>query len=180
MIIIVKAMGQQQSPISFARKLTLLSLLLFHASLYSLSSYSDIEAIVFTSAYEEMPTYAVTTSLFGPEKDSDNKLLAAARRSFSLDSDIHEFPQGQKLMQANGIAPDNERVWFSQLYGMSDNITFNLAAAGYNAAKYLPYGPVKAVIPYLLRRAEENTAIAGQAGREVQLFRRELERRGLR
>lgn len=85
-----------------------------------------------------------------------------------------------RLMNEKGVAPDNERVWFSQLYGMSDNITFTLADAGFNAAKYLPYGPVKAVMPYLLRRAEENTAIAGQAGREVQLIRRELERRGLK
>ncbi|AKJ04291.1 L-proline dehydrogenase [Archangium gephyra] len=76
-----------------------------------------------------------------------------------------------------GIAPNDPRVFFSQLYGMSDNISFNLARAGYNVAKYLPYGPVRAVLPYLIRRAQENSAIAGQGGREVRLIRGELQRR---
>ncbi len=82
-------------------------------------------------------------------------------------------------MEALGIPPSSPRVWFSQLYGMSDNISFNLAAAGYNVAKYLPYGPVKDVIPYLMRRAQENTSVAGQTGRELSLIRREMKRRGL-
>jgi proline dehydrogenase len=60
---------------------------------------------------------------------------------------------------------------------MSDNITFNLAAAGYHASKYLPYGPVKDVIPYLMRRAEENSSIAGQTGRELSLIKKEMRRR---
>jgi proline dehydrogenase len=76
-----------------------------------------------------------------------------------------------------GITPNDPRVFFSQLYGMSDTISFNLAKAGYNVAKYLPYGPVRAVLPYLVRRAQENSAIAGQGGREVGLIRRELHRR---
>jgi proline dehydrogenase len=76
-----------------------------------------------------------------------------------------------------GIAPNDGRVFFSQLYGMSDNISFNLAKAGYNVAKYLPYGPVRAVLPYLIRRAQENSAIAGQGGREVRFIRNELRRR---
>lgn len=76
-----------------------------------------------------------------------------------------------------GIAANDERVFFSQLYGMSDNISFNLATAGYNVAKYLPYGPVRAVLPYLIRRAQENSAIAGQGGRELGMIRRELQRR---
>lgn len=76
-----------------------------------------------------------------------------------------------------GIAPNDPRVFFSQLYGMSDNISFNLAKAGYNVAKYLPYGPVRAVLPYLIRRAQENSAIAGQGGREVRFIRSELQRR---
>jgi proline dehydrogenase len=76
-----------------------------------------------------------------------------------------------------GIAPNDPRVFFSQLYGMSDNISFNLAQAGYNVAKYLPYGPVRAVLPYLIRRAQENSAIAGQGGREVRFIRAELRRR---
>jgi proline dehydrogenase len=76
-----------------------------------------------------------------------------------------------------GLAPNDPRVFFSQLYGMSDNISFNLAKAGYNVAKYLPYGPVRSVMPYLIRRAQENSAIAGQGGREVRLIRNELQRR---
>lgn len=72
---------------------------------------------------------------------------------------------------------NDSRVWFAQLYGMSDNISFNLAKAGYNVAKYLPYGPVKSVMPYLLRRAEENTSVAGQSSRELTLIRKELKRR---
>lgn len=75
------------------------------------------------------------------------------------------------------ISNDDSRIYFSQLYGMSDHITYNLADAGYNVTKYLPYGPVKSVIPYLIRRAQENTAIAGQMGRELQLIIEEKRRR---
>ncbi len=82
-----------------------------------------------------------------------------------------------KYMQAHNIPADTRRVYFSQLYGMSDNISFNLAHAGYHVAKYLPYGPVKDVIPYLMRRAEENTSVAGQTGRELSLINKELKRR---
>lgn len=81
------------------------------------------------------------------------------------------------LMDEKGIARNDQRVWFSQLYGMSDNISFNLAAEGYNVAKYVPFGPVKHVLPYLIRRAEENTAVAGQTSRELQLVKRERIRR---
>jgi proline dehydrogenase len=83
------------------------------------------------------------------------------------------------LMEENGIAKDDGRCWFSQLYGMSDHISFNLGKAGYNVAKYLPYGPVKHVMPYLLRRAEENTSAAGQSGRELSLIIAEMKRRKL-
>lgn len=82
-----------------------------------------------------------------------------------------------QLMLEAGIAPADPRIWFAQLYGMSDNLTYNLANAGYNTAKYLPYGPVEAVMPYLLRRADENTAIAGQSSREFLLIQKELKRR---
>ncbi|MBC6610836.1 proline dehydrogenase family protein [Hymenobacter sp. BT507] len=82
-----------------------------------------------------------------------------------------------ELMQARRIAPSDTRVWFAQLYGMSDNLTYNLAHAGYNTAKYVPYGPVAAVMPYLLRRADENTAIAGQSSREFLLIQKEIARR---
>jgi proline dehydrogenase len=82
-----------------------------------------------------------------------------------------------QLMQEAGLAPQDERVWFAQLYGMSDNLSYNLAHAGYHTAKYVPYGPVEAVMPYLLRRADENTAISGQSSREFLLIQRELRRR---
>ena len=66
--------------------------------------------------------------------------------------------------------PKNPHVYFSQLLGMSDNLSFNLANAQYNVAKYVPYGPIKAVLPYLFRRAQENTAISGQMSRELGLI----------
>lgn len=84
-----------------------------------------------------------------------------------------------KYMDEHSIAHNTAKVYFSQLYGMSDNISFNLADAGYNVAKYLPYGPVKDVIPYLMRRAKENTSVAGQTGRELLLITKELKRRKL-
>ena len=81
------------------------------------------------------------------------------------------------LLAERNIPASHPYVYFAQLLGMSDNISFNLAHAGYNVAKYLPYGPVKAVLPYLIRRAEENTAVAGQASRETELLSREVRRR---
>jgi len=81
------------------------------------------------------------------------------------------------LLGDKNIDPTDERVWFSQLLGMSDHISFNLANAGYNVAKYVPYGPVSAVIPYLTRRARENSGVAGQMGRERALIEEELKRR---
>ncbi|MFZ6009348.1 MAG: proline dehydrogenase family protein [Bacteroidota bacterium] len=82
-----------------------------------------------------------------------------------------------RYMKQYNLQPGDPRVWFAQLYGMSDNISFNLAKAGYNVAKYVPYGPVKSVMPYLFRRADENTSVAGQSSRELTLIRKELERR---
>lgn len=82
-----------------------------------------------------------------------------------------------QLMREHRIAPSDERVYFAQLYGMSDNLSYNLANAGYRVAKYVPYGPVEAVMPYLLRRANENTAIAGQSSREFLLIQKEMARR---
>lgn len=83
------------------------------------------------------------------------------------------------LMDERGIRKNDERVYFSQLLGMSDHISFNLAHAGYNVAKYVPYGPVKSVLPYLIRRAQENSSAKGQAGRELTLIASELKRRKL-
>jgi proline dehydrogenase len=82
-----------------------------------------------------------------------------------------------ELMNKHGIAPNHPNFFFAQLFGMSDNISYNLAKAGYNVAKYVPYGPVKAVMPYLFRRAAENTSIAGQTSREFLLVKKELSRR---
>jgi proline dehydrogenase len=81
------------------------------------------------------------------------------------------------LMQKHNILPNNPHVYFAQLFGMSDHISYNLAKAGYNVAKYVPYGPVKAVIPYLFRRASENTSVAGQSSREFKLIKNEVKRR---
>lgn len=84
-----------------------------------------------------------------------------------------------EIMKKKKVAVDNPSIWFGQLYGMSDHITFNLTALGYNAAKYVPYGPVKDVMPYLIRRAEENTSVAGQTTRELALLQKEKKRRKL-
>ncbi len=81
------------------------------------------------------------------------------------------------IMKEKGILPSDKRVWFAQLLGMSDNISYNLAHSGYNVAKYVPYGPIEAVMPYLFRRAEENSSIAGQSSREFLLVRKERLRR---
>jgi len=80
-------------------------------------------------------------------------------------------------MKAKGLEHDNPHIYFGQLYGMSDNNTYYLADKHYNVAKYLPYGPVKDVVPYLTRRAQENTSVAGQTGRELGLIQKELKRR---
>ncbi|HNQ27288.1 MAG TPA: proline dehydrogenase family protein [Aquaticitalea sp.] len=84
-----------------------------------------------------------------------------------------------ELMEKLGIAKNDNRVWLGQLYGMSDHISFNLAAHGYKVAKYVPFGPVKDVMPYLIRRAEENTSVAGQTSRELNLLKQEKDRRKL-
>lgn len=83
-----------------------------------------------------------------------------------------------KLLDEKKLPHDHPHVHFSQLYGMSDNITFNLAKAGFSVSKYLPFGPIEDVIPYLMRRAVENSSVAGQTGRELGLIKKELKRRG--
>ncbi|HRN99566.1 MAG TPA: proline dehydrogenase family protein, partial [Flavobacterium sp.] len=82
-----------------------------------------------------------------------------------------------ELMRQKGLANNDPRIWFGQLYGMSDNISYNLASKGYNVAKYLPFGPVRDVMPYLFRRAQENTSVEGQTGRELVLITAERQRR---
>jgi proline dehydrogenase len=82
-----------------------------------------------------------------------------------------------RCMDEHKLARADERVWFAQLLGMSDAVSFNLAAAGFNVAKYVPFGPIREAVPYLLRRAEENTSVAGQSSRELAMLRTELSRR---
>ena len=92
----------------------------------------------------------------------------------------HNEDSSQLLMDmidGSKYSKEDARLWFGQLYGMSDNISYNIAKEGYNVAKYLPFGPVKDVMPYLIRRAEENTSVAGQTNRELELIRAERKRR---
>ncbi len=83
------------------------------------------------------------------------------------------------LAKEQKIKNDDMRLWFGQLFGMSDHISYNLASQGYNVAKYLPFGPVRDVMPYLIRRAEENTSVSGQTSRELNLLKTERKRRKL-
>lgn len=84
-----------------------------------------------------------------------------------------------QLMEEHQLENNDPRIWFSQLYGMSDHLSFNLAKEGYNVVKYLPFGPVSETLPYLIRRAEENSAASGQTSRELNLIEKELQRRGI-
>ncbi len=98
----------------------------------------------------------------------------------SVCAGTHNEESSMKLVQymhQKGIANNDQRIYFAQLFGMSDHISYNLSQHGYNVAKYLPYGPVEAVMPYLLRRAQENTSAKGQAGRELTLIMMERRRR---
>lgn len=89
----------------------------------------------------------------------------------------HSNQLAMQTMQNKQLANNHPHIHFSQLYGMSDHITFNMANAGFSVSKYLPFGPIKDVIPYLMRRAEENSSVNGQTGRELVLIRKELARR---
>ncbi len=100
--------------------------------------------------------------------------------SMSIFAGTHNESSSYKLIEmmlTKGISKNDDRIWFGQLYGMSDNISYNLAEYGYNVAKYLPFGPVRDVMPYLIRRAEENTSVAGQTSRELNLLKAERQRR---
>jgi proline dehydrogenase len=83
-------------------------------------------------------------------------------------------------IDARNLQRNDKRIFFAQLFGMSDHISYNLANAGFNVAKYLPYGPIREVIPYLIRRAQENTSVKGQTGRELSLIQKEMKRRRLK
>jgi proline dehydrogenase len=91
----------------------------------------------------------------------------------------HSNLNAVELLQRKGLPLGHPHVHFSQLYGMSDNITFNLAKAGCAVSKYLPFGPIRDVVPYLMRRAQENSSVSGQTGRELGLIRKEMKRRGI-
>ena len=120
------------------------------------------------------------------KKDSDNDYNQALKICFE-NRDIVAVMAGThneesslllaELIENNNISKSDDRFWFAQLYGMSDHISYNLAHKGFNVAKYLPYGPVKEVLPYLSRRAQENSSVKGQSSRELTLIRQELKRR---
>lgn len=122
-----------------------------------------------------------------PDKASSDRDYDAAIRLLISNSDIcnsiigtHNENSSQlvaDVMAEQGLEKNDKHIYVSQLYGMSDNISFNMAHEGYNVVKYLPFGPVKDVMPYLFRRAEENTSVAGQTGRELNLIHKELKRR---
>ena len=108
------------------------------------------------------------------------KIILDNREVFSLCAGTHNEDSSillMNLMQEAQIDPQNEQFYFAQLLGMSDHISYNVAHAKYHVAKYVPFGPVKEVLPYLLRRADENTSVAGQTGRELSLIMKELDRR---
>ena len=108
------------------------------------------------------------------------KFILEHEMLFALCAGTHNEESSMLLTQElerKQISRDNDKFYFAQLLGMSDHISFNLADAGYKVAKYVPFGPVKEVIPYLLRRADENTSVAGQTGRELSLIIKELKRR---
>lgn len=116
------------------------------------------------------------------DKDYDLALAYCINHidKISLCAGTHNEESSMKLidlMKEYNILKDDKRVYFSQLLGMSDHISFNLADKGYNVVKYMPYGPVKLVMPYLIRRAQENTSISGQTGRELSLIIKEKVRR---
>lgn len=126
------------------------------------------------------------TPICASKKDTDENFDAVVNYilnnlgAISIFAGTHNEESSYMLMKAMvdlDIAHNDERIWFGQLYGMSDHISFNLAAKGYNVAKYLPFGPVKDVMPYLIRRAEENTSVAGQTTRELTLLKSERKRR---
>ncbi len=116
------------------------------------------------------------------DRDYDDGLVFCLERLSEISAFIGTHNEkscllAARFMSEKGIPSGHQRVWFSQLFGMSDNISFNLADSGFNVAKYLPYGPVRDVIPYLMRRAQENTSVGGQSSRELLLINKELERR---
>lgn len=119
------------------------------------------------------------------DRDFDEALLFCVEHidKMAICLGTHNENSSSKLaeeMRKRNIPPNHSHVYFAQLLGMSDHISYNLSKEGFNVAKYVPYGPVKEVLPYLIRRAEENTSVKGQTGRELSLIKRELSRRKLK
>ena len=128
--------------------------------------------------------YKIPVHLKKEDTDKDfNKALEICVQNIdriSICSGTHNIKSSEyliKLMKENGIKSNDKRIYSSQLLGMSDNISYNLAKANYNVCKYVPYGPIKEVIPYLIRRAEENRSISGQMSRELSNIIKEKKRR---
>jgi proline dehydrogenase len=124
--------------------------------------------------------------VFEVKSETDNAYDAAVALAFENIDRVFLFlgthnqmsiEKAMETMKKLNLNHSDKRVFFAQLYGMSDNLSFNLSKNKYNVAKYLPYGPVKVTIPYLLRRAQENTAVAGQTSRELQFIENEMKRR---
>ena len=105
------------------------------------------------------------------------EFLPAIKDASLVYQHLHRYLYATELLKEKKLPLNHDHVHFSQLYGMSDNISFNLAKAGCHVSKYLPFGPIKDVIPYLMRRAQENSSVAGQTGRELALIKKELMRR---
>jgi proline dehydrogenase len=124
----------------------------------------------------------IQTDKESTDKDYDAGVIYCIENIESISVIVASHNEKSNLLAANlldkkGLPHNHTHVHFSQLYGMSDNITFNLAKAGCNVSKYLPFGPIRDVIPYLMRRAQENSSVKGQTGRELGLIRKEISRR---
>ena len=120
------------------------------------------------------------------KKECDEDFNSALKYCIENINDIEIFAgthnensciQLTQLMRNYKLTENDSRIHFSQLLGMSDHISFNLAKKGYNVSKYVPFGPIKEMIPYLIRRAEENSSVKGQTSRELNLIAQELKRR---
>ena len=136
---------------------------------------------------ERAEKYGYESPICADKKTTDENYDAAIRymmdnSNMALFAGTHNEESSYLVMdlaKKHQINESDSRLWFGQLYGMSDHISFNLAHKGYNVAKYLPFGPVRDVMPYLIRRAEENTSVAGQTSRELNLLQTERKRRKL-
>ena len=134
---------------------------------------------------ERAEKYGYESPICADKKTTDENYDAAIRymmdnSNMALFAGTHNEESSYLIMdlaKKHQINESDSRLWFGQLYGMSDHISFNLADKGYNVAKYLPFGPVRDVMPYLIRRAEENTSVAGQTSRELNLLKTERKRR---